>query len=165
MQAFRHISGGLLLAGAVLAVLLPAAMAAPAAAAPAATVQVTDAQLRLPVISGRPGGGFFTMHGGAAADALVAVTSPRIERIELHQTTNTNGVMSMAAQQSVEVPAGATVAFAPRGRHLMLFGVASDVKPGDKVPLTFRFKSGAQVTVDAVAQSMAGAGSGMHHQH
>lgn len=154
---------GLLVAGAMLAI-APAAMAAAPAAgtapasapAKASGVTVSNAWLRLSPVAGRPGGGFFTLKGGTSADQLLSVSSPAVARIEMHETTSTNGVMAMEARDSVDVPAGATVEFAPRGRHLMLFGVAASVKPGDRLPLTFAFKSGAKVTVEAEARSVAG---------
>lgn len=176
---------GLLVAAAMLA-MAPAAAApatpvapSPATAAAAQTttgtttgVRVSNAWLRLPAVSGRPGGGFFTIAGGSSADRLLAVGSPAVERIELHETTGQNGRMSMRALDSVAVPAGGTVEFAPGGRHLMLFGVQPTVQAGDRVPLLFSFESGAKLTVEAEARSPAArrAATGMapppaHRQH
>jgi len=146
---------------------LPASLlAAPAVAAP----QVTDAWVRLPAVAGRPAGGYFTAHGGSAADTLLSVTSPGAERIETHTMVQDGATMKMRAEPRVALPAGGTLQFAPGGRHLMLFGLEAGLKPGDRLPLTFRFESGATVTVEAEARA-AGAPAGnapapaSQHQH
>jgi copper(I)-binding protein len=139
-----------------------------AQAAKPATPHVMDAWVRLPSVTGRPGGGYFMAHGTSANDALVAVTSPKAERIELHSMTNENGVMKMRKEESFALPAKGTLTFAPGGSHLMIYGLSSDVKPGGKVPLTFRFKSGATVTLDADARAASAAApkaADTGHQH
>ncbi|MGL6042885.1 MAG: copper chaperone PCu(A)C [Sandaracinobacteroides sp.] len=149
-----------------IALLAPIMLSQPAAAE-AAAPHVTDAWVRLPAASGRPAGGYFTAHGTSAADMLVAVTSPKAERIEMHSMTMDGGVMRMRAETGFALPAGGELKLAPGGNHLMLFGLAPDVKPGSKLPLTFSFKSGSKVTLDAVARAAADpakpAASG--HQH
>ncbi len=154
------------------ALLFAAAQPVLAQAAPKpATPHVMDAWVRLPAVAGRPAGGYFMAHGTASADALVAVTSPKAERIELHSMTNENGVMKMRKEESFALPAKGTLTFAPGGSHLMIFGLAPDMKPGAKLPLTFRFKSGATVTLDAEARAASAAvappakASDPAHQH
>jgi copper(I)-binding protein len=150
----------------VLAVALvaPLAISQPAAAK-GAPPHVMDAWVRLPAVSGRPAGGYFTAHGTATADALVAVSSPKAERIELHSMTMDGGVMKMRAEPSFALPAKGELKLAPGGNHLMLFGLAPDVKPGANIPLTFTFKSGAKVTVDAQTRSAADSAPASGHQH
>lgn len=116
---------------------------------------VMDAWVRLPAVSSRPAAGFFLVHGTPKADALVSVSSPKAQRIEMHSMTEENGVMRMRAEASFAVPAKGELKFVPGGSHLMIFGLAADVKPGDKLPLTFTFKSGAKVTLNADTRSAA----------
>ena len=118
---------------------------------------VMDAWVRLPAVSSRPAAGFFLVHGTATADALVGVSSPKAQRIEMHSMKDENGVMRMRAETSFAVPAKGELSFAPGGSHLMIFGLAADVKPGDKLPLIFTFKSGAKVTLNADARPAASA--------
>jgi len=75
----------------------------------------------------------------------------------MHSMANENGVMKMRREDSFALPPKGTLTFAPGGSHLMLFGLSPDVKPGAKVPLTFRFKSGATVTHDAEARAASAA--------
>jgi copper(I)-binding protein len=150
------------------ALLFGAAQPVLAQQAKPATPHLMDAWVRLPAVAGRPAGGYFMAHGTPTADALVAVTSPKAERIELHSMTNENGVMKMRKEESFALPAKGTLIFAPGGAHLMLFGLSADVKPGGKVPLTFRFKSGATVTLDAearAASATAPKAADAGHQH
>jgi periplasmic copper chaperone A len=158
----------------VVAAALLFAGAQPVLAQPAPKAQtphVMSAWVRLPAVTGRPAGGYFVAHGTALADALVAVTSPKAERVELHSMTNENGVMKMRREDSFALPAKGTLTFAPGGSHLMLFGLAADTKPGSKIPLTFRFESGATVTLDAEARAASAAvappakASDPGHQH
>ena len=133
------------------------ASAATAADAP----QLTDAWVRLPAAAGRPAGGYFTAHGTANADTLASVTSPKAERIEMHSMVQDGATMKMRAEPSFALPANGELTFAPGGSHLMLFGLPGDLKPGDKVPLTFHFASGAAVSVDAEARAANAMPSGM----
>ena len=56
---------------------------------------------------------------------------------------------SMQAIPSAAFEDGKPLAFAPGGKHLMLFNLDPALKPGDKIPLTFRFAKAPPVTVEA----------------
>ncbi|WP_448581801.1 copper chaperone PCu(A)C [Thermaurantiacus sp.] len=130
------------------------------AMAQASAPKVAGAWLRLPAASGRPAAGYFEL-SATPGDALVAASSPRAGRIELHSMTSVDGVMRMRAESQFEVPSSGRLSFAPGGNHLMLFDLAAGLKPGDRVPVTLRFASGAEVTVNAEARAPATSG----HQH
>jgi copper(I)-binding protein len=112
--------------------------------------RVSGAWVRLAAIPGRPAAGYFTITGGSTGDKLVSVSSPAASRIELHDSMMANGMMSMATETNVAVPARATLAFAPRGRHAMLYDLHA---VGGKVPLTLHFASGAAVTIEAATRA------------
>lgn len=119
------------------------------AAERAAAPSVEDAWVRPSLAPGRPAAGYMVVVGGAVPDRLVAVTS-LAARVELHETmAMENGAMRMDATPSVPVPAGARVAFAPGGRHLMLFGLKPDMAD---VPLALHFASGRVVGTIAHAK-------------
>lgn len=147
--------------------LAPLALMALAACQPARpdAPAVKDAWVRLSPVAGRPAAAYFTVEGGTQADRLVAVESPRVGRIELHEGGMANGMMTMRPIDGADVPAGGTVAFAPSGNHAMLFDVAADVKPGGTLPLTFRFRSGKAVNVDAATRAAGDAAPGGHAGH
>ncbi|MFQ3595614.1 MAG: copper chaperone PCu(A)C [Sphingomonadaceae bacterium] len=133
----------------------------PAFAQAAPGPKVTGAWVRLPAASGRPAAGYFEV-SGTPGDALVAASTPRAGRVEMHSMTMVEGVMRMRAEPRFEIPASGKLVFAPGSSHLMLFDLASGLKPGDRVPLTLRFASGAEVTVNAEARPAGNPGS---HQH
>jgi copper(I)-binding protein len=129
------------------------------------SASVSSAWVRAAAVPGRPAAGYLTIVGGGQPDSLVAVTSPGL-RVELHSMTMDGGVMKMAKLDSVPVPAGATVDFAPGGNHLMIFGMTVAPKT---LPLTLKFRSGATLTTTADVRAPADAAPtnphAMHGQH
>lgn len=105
----------------------------------------SDAWVRLPAVKGRPAAAYFTIHGGGKPVTLIAVSSDLAVRTEMHRSMTAGGMATMAPLAAVAVPAGTDVAFAPGGRHAMLFGVNPAVKPGDSMTLTFTFADGDRI--------------------
>ena len=132
-------------------------LAVPARAAPSAG----DAWIRANAVPGRPAAGYLTLTGGSQSDTLVSVTSPGL-RIEVHSTTMDSGVMKMAKRDTLPVPAGAKVALATGGNHLMIYGLTSAAKA---VPLTLTFRSGAKVATLAAVRAPATAAPDPHAGH
>ncbi|MDG2535396.1 copper chaperone PCu(A)C [Sphingomonas sp. HITSZ_GF] len=120
------------------------------ACAPKGELAADGGWVRLPAVAGQPGAAYFTVHGGPAQDTLLAVSTPAAIRAELHESMKgDHGMMSMAPLKDVAVPAGGTLAFAPGGRHVMLFSIGPAVKPGQKIPLSLSFASGKTLKLDA----------------
>ena len=119
-------------------------------AGPAPTVD--RAWVRLAAVPGRPSAAYFTLHGGTEAARLVAVASPDAGDVELHETMGSGqGMATMAPLDGVDIAPGAAVAFAPGGKHAMVFGLAPGIKPGGTVKLSFRFARGQPLVLDAKA--------------
>lgn len=110
---------------------------------------VSDAWVRLPAVKGRPAAAYFTLHGGAADATLINVSTEVAIRTELHETRKVNGMTTMAPLASVAVPAASKLAFAPGGRHVMLFDLNPSVKPGGSITFTFTFADGLRIQQDA----------------
>ena len=55
----------------------------------------------------------------------------------------------MTPLERVEIPAKTDAAFAPGGRHVMLFDMNPGIKPGDRVMLTFAFADGTRILNNA----------------
>lgn len=68
-----------------------------------------------------------TVSDAVAADAMV------------HQTVTADGQMSMGAVDALELPAGADVALAPGGHHVMLTDLAAPLERGDEFAITLTF--------------------------
>ena len=60
-----------------------------------------------------------------------------------------SGMMTMQPVESIEVPAGETVALEPGGYHVMLIGLVEDLEVGDTVEVTLEFESGETQAVTA----------------
>lgn len=134
MRAKRMMAAGMLL----MATTLPGCMKP-------ATIEADHAWVRLPAVAGRPGAGYFTLYGGAVPTKLVAVSADLALRTEMHETMTEGGAMTMKPIAELPLPVGGTIRFAPGGRHLMLFGVSPDLKPGDPTLLTFTFADGSRI--------------------
>lgn len=128
-----------------------------AACSPRPEVKAEGAWVRLPAVAGQPGAAYFTVRGGMDDDTLVAVSAPFALKAEMHEsTTDAAGMAKMQALKDVAIPAGGKVPFAPGGRHVMLFDIAPQIKPGDRVTLTLSFASGKALRVPA---DVTGAGT------
>jgi hypothetical protein len=93
------------------------------------------------------------------------------ERVELHSMQMQGDVMRMRQVDAIELPAGATVELAPGGLHLMLMGLKSPLKAGERLPLVLRFEKAGELKTELVVgnPAMPGAAAAsmpMHsHEH
>lgn len=103
------------------------------------------AEIRLPVIPGRPGLGHFDIDAPAGQGDLMSVTAERVGRIEMHETANINGVSTMRRLERMAPNACdhfSTMLNAEPRRHLMLFDVDPALRAGDQIVMTFNFERG-----------------------
>jgi len=130
---------------------------------PEPAVTVSDAWVQLPAVKGRPGAAYFRLTSNNDPTKLVAVTSPRIGRIELHGTVEEGGVSRMRKLTPDELvfPNDLEMSFAPGGRHAMLLGIDRALRPGDRITLTFTVEPMAPVSVEAQVRAF-GQGHGAH---
>ncbi len=96
----------------------------------------------------RPSAAYLTIHNdGDTPLELTGVTSDIAAMAELHDSrTDDNGVSTMTPVDTLDLPPGASVDFAPRGRHIMLMGLSAPLDEGDQIGLTLEF--GAEGRVD-----------------
>ena len=99
-------------------------------------VKVTDARLVLPAVKGNPAAAYFTLAGrGKIAPVLTSVKIDGAGKTMIHETVG--GTMNML--DKVSVPAGGSVAFAPGGKHVMVFGLSPKLSAGTSTRLTLTF--------------------------
>lgn len=116
-----------------------------------AELKADGAWVRLPAAAGRPGAAYFTVHGGDKTDTLLAVSTPAALRTELHESMKgEGGMMAMTPIKDVAVPARGTLAFAPGGKHVMLFDLGPRVAAGQRIPLRLSFAGGKTLEVQAM---------------
>jgi copper(I)-binding protein len=135
----------------------------------AADIEITDAWARQSPM-GTTAGAVYMNITAAEDDALVGASVPEdiAGTTEVHETvmaeetmeedaTETTmaggeddmGTMTMQEVESVELPAGETVALEPGGFHIMLLDLVAPLEVGDEVTVTLSFESGATQTVVA----------------
>ena len=137
-------------------------------------VQARDGWAR-PTVAGQPVGGAYLQlrNAGNVADRLLGASTSAAERVELHSMQMSADVMRMRQVDAIDLPAGATVDFAPGGLHLMLMGLKAPLRAGDKLPLVLRFEKAGDVKTELVvgnrtAPVAASAPAHMHgqgHEH
>lgn len=123
-----------------------------------------------PAQAGMNGVGFLTLvNTGKSPVTLTAVQSPAAGKVEIHQSAMNGEVMTMRRQDTVKIPAGGQVAFAPGGYHLMLLSLKASQTVGQKVPVTLVFDNGrkaqVQLTVQLAPPSGAAAAPTDEHHH
>ena len=120
-----------------------------ASCSPPKELSVDGAYIRLGAVTGRPAAAYFTVHGGPTPATLISVTTDVAIKAEMHETMAKNGVTSMAPFTRREIPANTDVAFAPGGRHVMLFNMNPGIKPGAQAMLTVAFADGTRLLGNA----------------
>jgi copper(I)-binding protein len=122
-----------------------------------------DVIVTLPAVAGRPGAAYFELRTNHSPTTLVSVTSPLIQRIELHQTKG-GSMRKITSPEDLSFPGNRTLEFEPGGKHAMLFGIDKAVKVGGTVPITFTVDPAPAVTVEAKVHA-PGDVSGSHEAH
>jgi hypothetical protein len=111
MRARSIMCAGLLLATAGLAI--------PAGAA--GRLKIEGAWIRTPPPEAAVLAGYATLRNSGDAPVIVhGASSADFGAVSIHETTESDGVQRMQALDTVEIAPGASVVFAPAGKHLML---------------------------------------------
>jgi hypothetical protein len=73
-----------------------------------------------------------------------------------------DGTMEMIPQESIALPADGEVELKPGSYHVMLIGLKQDLKAGDEISLTLKFKNHADLALKVPVMDAEGmGGSGM----
>ena len=108
------------------------------------------AVVNLSPVEGNPSAGYMDLHGGRVDVELVGVTSDDVLRMEMHETTEEDGMMSMAKLKSIPVPAGKTVKLEPGGKHLMIWGIGNGSKKRGLLKMTLIYSNDDRIEINAV---------------
>lgn len=117
-------------------------------------------------------GGYLSIQNtGSAADRFTGGSSEIAGRVEVHEMSVKDGVMTMRPLEAgVEVKPGEKVELKPGGYHIMFLDLKRQLKQGEKVKSTLTFEKAGTVevefVVDAVgARSSSDAGAAAHGTH
>src|SRR5471032_1018677 len=93
---------------------------------------------------------FVIRNNGKTADTLTGVESPVAGSAQFHEHISQDGLMKMQQVQSVEIPAGGSVVFAPMAYHFMLLDLKDKSKlvDGQAFPLALHFETSGDINVD-----------------
>lgn len=81
------------------------------------------------------------------ADTLVSATTTVADQIEMHTSSEENGMMRMRPLPSVRLEPGKPFTFAPGGAHFMLMGLRQPLATGLVFPITLQFEKAGTRTV------------------
>ncbi len=99
---------------------------------------------------------------GDEPDRLIGATTGMAEVVEIHQTSDENGVGVMQpVDDGVEIPAHGEIVLEPNGVHLMLVGLTESQHPNSEYELTLTFERAGDVTITVRVQRSAPEGDEM----
>ena len=128
----------------------------------AGDIEVHEPWARAALMGGNSAAYMMIHNHSASADELIGASSDIADAVEIHLSQmGPNGEMQMLPQESVSLAAGDEVSFQPGGYHIMLIGLAKDLKAGDTFQVVLHFKTHADITLEVTVQEM----EGMDHQH
>lgn len=81
------------------------------------------------------------------ADTLLSASTTVADHIEMHTSSEENGMMRMRPLQTVQLAPGEPFTFAPGGAHFMLMGLRQPLAAGLRFPMTLHFQKGGSRTV------------------
>jgi periplasmic copper chaperone A len=125
-------------------------------------VNVTDAVVRLPAVQGNPGAAYFTLRANRTPMRILGVSSPQVQRIELHESEMAGGRMRMGPLEDNSFGAEGVKVFEEGGPHAMLFGISPAVQAGGTLRVTFDFDNAPDVTLNVPVESAGGMGGHGH---
>jgi copper(I)-binding protein len=128
----------------------------PAEEIKAGDLVITQAWSRATPGGAKVAGGYLTIENkGSAADRLIGGSADIADKVQVHEMSMNNGVMTMRPlDKGLTIEPGKTVKLAPSGYHLMLFDLKSPLKQGDKLPVTLEFEKAGKVKLSLDVQGL-----------
>lgn len=123
-------------------------------------LSVIDVRSRPAPLEGGNGAAFLTVLNGLETPVqLLSAASDVAAVVELHETTNVDGVMKMEPHpEGFAVGAGEGLVLQPGGKHVMLLGLVKPLATGDSFDLTLTFDGADPITVSVPVVEMMGMG-------
>jgi copper(I)-binding protein len=121
-------------------------------------LSLSAGRLVLNAVKGNPGAAYFTLANNSVKPVtLAAVHIDGAGRAEMHETSGG----SMDAFQPSDLAPGASLSFAPGGKHVMAFELDPKLAPGATVEMTLTFTDGDKLSAPLKVESA----DGMEHGH
>ena len=114
-----------------------------------AQVEIKDAWARATAPGAKVGAGYMTIRNASGEpDRLVAASSPRAQRVEMHVHVKAGEVMKMREVKGIDIPPRGGFELKPGGAHLMFVSIGAPFKEGEKIPVTLRFRRAGEVKTE-----------------
>jgi len=125
-------------------------------------IEVVHPWARATPPAAKVGGGYAEIRNdGSEPDRLVSVTAEVAGRVEIHEMSVKDGVMTMRpVEGGVPVPADGTAALAPGGYHLMMLELKRPLKAGESFAGTMTFEKAGTIAVTFDVQAIGSTGAG-----
>jgi hypothetical protein len=91
---------------------------------------------------------------GTKSVKLTGVECPIAGMAMLHESLESGGQSQMRALTSVSLAPGASMAFTPGAKHIMLHGLAHPLQVGERVPIVLVFAGGIRLHVTALVRPL-----------
>lgn len=93
--------------------------------------------------------GYMTIHNPQSiAVSIVSLRSDAFASIEIHQTIEQDGMMSMEQVPSLKIEPNSSVQLAPGGLHLMMMNPSEPTQPGDQLEIVIVLDDGSEQRVE-----------------
>ena len=123
-----------------------------------AEIIVSDPWARASILASDPAAVYLTLQSDGD-DRLIEAWTPVAAEVMVHMTeTDDTGLGRMKHVTRVNLSAGEAVTFAPGAMHLMLTGLSEKLVEGTSFPLTLRFETAGEVTVDVPVLDVGASG-------
>jgi len=96
---------------------------------------------------------------------ITSVSSPCFENIEIHRSTNENGMARMVYLPSLVIPASGKITLEPGSYHMMLFNPKKKLTSGDQCQLSFQLADKKTLNTTAIVKKSETQNSDGHHHH
>lgn len=110
-------------------------------------IVVSQAWSRATPKGAKVAGGYLTIENhGAEADRLVSASSVAAAKVEIHQMSIDDGIMTMRPlDNGLAIPPDTTVTLAPGENHVMFVDIAAPFEEGQRVPVELKFERAGMI--------------------
>ena len=126
-----------------------ALMAAACGQASREPVAVNDAWANATPVGATVGGVYLEI-AAIEPDTLLGASTTVADHIEMHTSSEENGMMRMRPLPNVQLAPGQTFKFAPGGAHFMLMDLRQPLVVGLRFPMTLQFEKAGELTVQVL---------------
>ncbi len=128
--------------------------------------QINDARLVQPPPGAKVAAAYFTIDNTSTETLVITGVSSNTDmHTEIHLSSVVDDVARMQKQDSVEIPAGASLAFKHGSYHIMLMGISEPIAAGSELLLTLQTSAGElPVVVPVITPDEASTMKKMNHE-